>query len=227
MAGTLSRGVTKTDKPALARYLVDIGVPVRPLAPGRKLPIKSEQGSVYTLTNPDTAAAWWEAYPRDNIGLCHAPIGGSRIVCVDVDVSEAPQEQHSAIVDHLRVLGVRRQARAWLQRTGRGNYQFLFAWRKAFPPPVKVTNAGGLHIDLLSNGYSVIAPSDTSQEPSKHPGQRGGGPYTWAYGHEPGEWWPDYTDVELGELKVGQPTPTSGKWRYCKRCNTQERVRVR
>ncbi len=182
----------------LADLLTNACIPVRPLEPRRKIPV-SQGSTVLTFDEPPDAVAWFKEHPDHNIGLCHGPILQSPVVCVDVDISEAPSEEHESLWLFLRHHGVKSGRPCWIQRTGRGNFQFFFSWfsgREGWPPPTKVLGAGGMPIDLLTNGYSVIAPSDTSGEPPKK-GKPGGGVYQWVEGHAP---W----DIPIHELC---PTP--------------------
>lgn len=174
-------------------------IPVRPLRPGRKPPLSDETGAAITITDQDLARAFFEAHPDSNLGACLAPIEGSPIVVVDVDICDVPSAEHAWVWQMLRDLGLSSKTPAWIQRTGRGNTQIIYYagdlyWEGGDAAiPLRHHNAGGRHVDLLSNGYVVVPPSNTKDEPPKRQGAVGGGPYTWVASHSP-------LDIPLSDL---------------------------
>jgi hypothetical protein len=73
----------------------------------------------------------------------------------------------------------------WSQRTGRGGYTIFYYYNGLILK--RDTDGCDGALDLLTSGYCLIPPSDTSLEPE------GGGPYTWLPGHSP-------LDIPLAEL---------------------------
>lgn len=166
-------------------------IPVRPLRPGRKPPLPDASGAAMTLADPDQALEFFQQHPEANLGACLAPIGGSPIIVVDIDLCDLPVEKHESVWQLLRDLGLSSKDPVWIQRTGRGNTQVFYFVGPLYSQggdaaiPLRHTNAQGLHIDLLSNGYVVVPPSNTKDEPPKTPGGIGGGPYLWVKEHSP------------------------------------------
>jgi hypothetical protein len=79
----------------------------------------------------------------------------------------------------------------------------------------------GSAIDLLVNGYTLIAPSDTSKEP------QGGGPYRWLPGRSPLDiplaeleelprdllvWWQSLSTPKLPDLRERPGSGTAPDW---------------
>lgn len=154
--------------------------------PGLKRPWLGSDGKVLTLGHWDLVEAFYCEHPEANVGACCAPIEGSPIIVVDIDICDVEEQERGKVWKILGDLGVTLKDTVWAQRTGRDNYQVFYwapSWEVALPK--RHMNAGGLHIDLIANGYVVVAPSDTSQEPPKKPGIKGGGPYRWINGKSP------------------------------------------
>ena len=175
-------------------------IPVRPLKPGKKAPWPDASGAAqtYAAWRGEEAQTWFRQHPEANMGACLSPIDASPIVVVDVDLSDVPTNEHQRVWARLAAVDVVRCPTTWIQRTGRGNFQFFYFLSAFEQPPLRHTNADGLHIDLLSNGYVVVPPSNTNLEPPKHPGAKGGGPYQWVRGYDP---W----TVPLSDLTAAPP----------------------
>jgi hypothetical protein len=94
-------------------------------------------------------------------------------------------EMSAKITDFAKAMGVTTRANVWAQKTGRGGFTVIYAYNG--PPLKRNTLQQGSAIDLLVNGYTLIAPSDTSRE------EKGGGPYRWLKGKSP-------LDIPLVEL---------------------------
>ena len=185
------------------RELASSLIPIRPLRPWLKRPWPGEDGKAMTL-DYDPALAWFEAHPDSNIGACLAPIANSPIVVVDIDICDVAENERQKVWAHLASVGVTTKSQTWIQRTGRDNWQVFYWWSPWNPaPPLRQVDAGKMHVDLLSNGYVVIAPSDTNLEPPKAPGAKGGGPYRWVKGHGP-------EDIPLAQ--VDEPPEALIKW---------------
>lgn len=162
--------------------IVAAGISVILLQHGLKKPLKGPDGAWLVLDDPDAVAPAFEQLPQNNppnIGVLLAPKCGSSLLVVDVDGAGAWPK--------LREFGLSSSGAHWISRTGSGNWHLFGYWPGPHLPPKRTIRAGGLPLDLLSNGYAVIPPSDTALEP------KGGGPYRWVKGHSP-------TDVPLAEL---------------------------
>ncbi len=156
------------------------------LQPGLKKPFVNSSGTWLTLDDPDAVADAISVRSRHarcpNLGLLLHPKFDSHVVCVDIDGS-SPE-----VISKLKALGVSRDGSNWRQITGKrnGHYHLFYHWDGELLPRI-ADRPDGLPIDLLSNGYAVIAPSNTSSELD------GGGPYNWIEGHSPF----DISPVEL------------------------------
>ena len=159
-------------------------IPIRPLRPGLKRPWPGLDGKALTLGHPDLVAAFYEKHPEANVGACLAPIDHSPIAVVDIDICDVAPEERQKVWTLLGSLGVSTKDTVWVQRTGRDNWQ-VFYWVLDMELPLRHIDAGGMHIDLLANGYVVIAQSNTKDEPPKTPGVKGGGPYRWVPSKSP------------------------------------------
>ena len=157
-----------------ARDLTEACIPIVLLRPGRKSPIEGSGGSWVVVTEPEDANTFVEWATRSgpvNIGAVLAPKFDSHLIVVDVDSPSAwPQ---------VRELGLSSADPVWISKTGKGG-QHIFYYADESPPP-RVIRAGGSAIDLLSDGYVVLPPSNTRLE------AKGGGSYSWVPGHSPGE----------------------------------------
>jgi len=165
-----------------SRLLLESGVAVVQLKQGLKKPVTDSDGSWQTISDPDDLDMYLEKNPRSNIGIALNPKYDSPLVAIDID----------GITPATKVLlqksGVTNAARCWAQRSGGGRGHFHLIFYHTGPVLTRITNKpDGLPIDCLSNGYAVIAPSNTSREPG------GGGQYEWLPGHSP---W----DIDISEL---------------------------
>ena len=179
-------------------------IPIRPLKPGLKRPWPGPDGKALTLGHPDLVEAFYRQHPEANVGACLAPIDHSPIIVVDIDICDVAEPERVKVWAHLKALGVSTQDTVWVQRTGRDNWQvFYWALELGDTLPLRHIDAGGMHVDLLANGYVVAAPSNTRDEPPRTPGTKGGGPYRWVGGRSP---W-DY-----GLSSVSEPPPALMQW---------------
>jgi hypothetical protein len=163
----------------IIRALLEQTVPVLRCHPGLKRPWANDRGTWDSIDDPDRLGGWLQ--PGDNLAALLGGGKGSPILAVGLDSYKDP-----AIVDFAQGLGVGiKGANVWAQRTGR------IGWTVFYHIPDVALKRDTLQqhsaIDLLTNGYTLIAPSDTSKEPL------GGGPYRWLPGHNP-------LDVPLAEL---------------------------
>lgn len=165
-----------------ARIFTENSVPVIELRPGLKQPV--HRGDTWGhFDDPDVVAeAFVSRTAVPNIGILLHP--KSPIIAVDVD-GRGPH-----VDAKIRELGVSRDDPTWAQVTGRRNGRFhvFYFWTGERLPRI-ASKPDGLPIDLLSNGFAVVAPSNTNREPD------GGGPYEWVKGHSPF----DISQVELSK----------------------------
>jgi hypothetical protein len=120
-------------------------------------------------------------HPGDNLAVLLGQQKKSPVLAVGLDVYKDRN-----IIGFAKELGVTTKANVWAQRTGRGGYTLIY-----YSPEITLkrnTLEKGSAIDLLVNGYTLIAPSNTSREP------QGGGLYSWLPGRSP-------LDIPLAELE--------------------------
>ena len=159
----------------MAVQVVEQLTPVILLQPGTKRPVDDpETGSWLIRDDPCEVVTTIEALPYvPNLGAMLHP-RNSHLICLDIEALT------SDVLDLLRRLDISTKDRAWRQRTGKGGMHIFYLWMDD-PLPRIANKPDGLDLDCLSNGYAIIAPSDTSRNP------KGGGPYSWLPGHSPFE----------------------------------------
>jgi hypothetical protein len=167
-----------TSTTTIAKTLLENNVPLLRCCTGLKTPHKNEGGTWDTITDPDMLGTWLK--PGDNLAMLLGESKGSPVLGVGLDVYK-----DAKIIDFAKSLGVTTKENTWGQRTGRGGYTVIYFYNG--PALKRDTRQEGSAIDLLVNGYTLIAPSDTSREP------QGGGAYTWIKGKSP-------LDIPLAEL---------------------------
>ena len=197
--------MAQASPPKLLRDVIESAVtltenlcPVVFLQPGLKKPLTDDSHTWLTFDDPDVVAnaierRYAEARRIPNLGVLLHPKETSPLICVDVDGSDP------RVTEKLQSLGVSRGEENWRQVTGKrnGHFHIFYLW-KGDPLPRVTTRPDGLPVDLLSNGYAVVSPSNTCLEPG------GGGPYRWVEGHGP-------TDITLAELEP-PPDPLVTWW---------------
>jgi hypothetical protein len=150
--------------PALgwAETLLRDTVPVLRCHPGLKRPYANSAGTWDTCDDPDEAPVWLK--PGDNLAMLLGWGKQSPVIAVGLDTYK-----DASIVDVAQGMGVHiKGASVWAQRTGRGGWAVFYYYNG--PELKRDTLQNGSSIDLLVNGYTLIAPSDTSKE------AQGGGP---------------------------------------------------
>ena len=169
----LSERTTRQGVVSTARHLTENSIPVLLSRHGLKKPQADSSGTWLTFDDPDEVARAIEQQPQaPNLSVLLQPKLASPLVAVDVDGIEA--------MPKLQDLGISKNEGSWQVRSGRGGL-IIFYWNSGGPLP-RIVKAGGLPLDLLSNGYALVPPSDTSAFKD----QRGqGGPYRWVEGHSP------------------------------------------
>ena len=187
---------------ATACKLTEQVVPVIILAPNLKRPLPRPEGkSWWVLDDPFWIGLSYEGARRvagesPNLGMLLGWEKASPVCAVDLDT------HHNAnAIDQAQELGVSSKDPVWISRTGRGGYHIYYRLPHEFDCKRNTAAAAqdGSGIDLLVNGYAVVAPSNTSKEP------QGGGPYQWVKGHSPF----DLTLVDLPH----PPEPLIQWWR--------------
>jgi hypothetical protein len=161
----------------VARSLLADTVPLLKCVPGRKKP-QSKDGTWDIISNPDNLDEW--LHLGDNLAMLLGWGKGSPVIAVGLDVYK-----NAKIIDFAKEIGVTTKANVWAQRTGRGGYTVMYFHNG--PDLKRDCIEQGSAIDLLTNGYTLISPSDTSLEP------QGGGAYHWLPEHSP-------LDIPLAEL---------------------------
>jgi hypothetical protein len=152
-------------------------VPLLRLLNGLKKP-NPKNGTWDVITDPEALDGWFS--DGDNLAALLGRAKESPVIAVGLDVYKAP-----AIVEFAQGLGVHiKGASVWAKRTGRGGWTLIYFYNG--PELKRDCVQKDSAIDLLTNGYTVIPPSDTSREPD------GGGPYRWLPGHSP-------VDIPLAE----------------------------
>jgi predicted ATPase len=144
---------------------------VHPLRPGQKQPLTSH-GSLDATIDPNTIRSWWTRWPNANIGIALKPSG---LCALDIDTNDGKAgEQSFAQIDKEIPENV------LLQTTARGGYHLIFAQPKdlaqqrIISAAIDGVTATPSHLDLLSDGYIVAAPSVTEH-----------GDYKWAVNDDP------------------------------------------
>ncbi|MBI4339981.1 MAG: primase C-terminal domain-containing protein [Chloroflexi bacterium] len=162
-----------------AGLLVENAVPALLVLPNQKRPIPHpDSGRWWVLDDPDqveaeVARAVALGHDWLNLAVTLGHEKGSPLVCLDID---GPQG-----LPQVKALGVSSHDHAWAARTPHGFH--LFYYSPAGPLPQRTVRAGGLPLDLLTNGYALVSPSIVGQRP-----------YHWATGHGP-------SDIPVAELQ--------------------------
>lgn len=162
----------------VAEALLENTIPLLRCCTSLKTPHKNADGIWDTCADPDKLEGW--LHPGDNLAILLGHQKGSPVLAVGLD-----GYKDSSIIEFAKGLGVTTKANVWAQRTGRGGFTVIY-----HDPGLALkrnTLEKGSAIDLLVNGCTLIAPSNTSKEP------KGGGPYTWLPGRSP-------LDIPLADL---------------------------
>lgn len=125
-----------------------MGWHIFPCKPGQKVPA-TLHGVKDATTDPDKIRAWWNRWPKANIGLACGEASG--VYVVDVDVDEAKELNGFASMADLGPT-----PKTVKQTTPRGGAHYFF--KAAVPPRNKNSFRPG--IDIRGEGYYVVlAPS--------------------------------------------------------------------
>jgi len=164
-----------------AQELTSQLIPVIVLQNRRKAPKARPDGETgqWIITDPEDAE---EAFKDPaNIGILLGPEKDSPVISVGLDLYK-----DRTVADRVKELGVTSEASIWIERSGRGGINIIYT--DPGVPLQRDTTQQGAALDLMTRGYVLVTPSDTSGEP------QGGGPYTWIAGHSP--WNIPLTDLE-------------------------------
>jgi putative DNA primase/helicase len=149
----LARGVQAAGGVALAEAAAWYGahdIPVFPLIPRDKKPLKGSHGFKDATTDPKRIADWWEETPDANIGMPTGAASGR--LAVDVD----PRNGGPADRDEfIRQFGQIPDTAEQITGRGDGGRHILFRWHGG-----KLPDALAPGVDLkVDGGYIVVAPS--------------------------------------------------------------------
>jgi len=163
-----------------ARVLCEQTAPILLCRPRSKKPIPSpDSGGWWVIDDPwaveqqlQRAAAL--GYPRPNLGVLLGAEKASLLVCLDADGPDG--------LAQLKALGVASNDSCWIAQTPHSGTH-IFYHRPQEPLPPRLVRAGKLPLDLLINGFALVAPSVID-----------GKPYRWIRGHGP-------QDIPVAELQ--------------------------
>ena len=159
--------------------LVEQCAPIIVLKHGLKSPVDNPEAPedldrFHIITEPEDIEPTIRRHSRGklppNIGIMAHPKAGSSYIAIDVD--GMTQDIKALLTD----LGVTPNSEAWMQQTGQGRGHIQIIYRYFGNPLPRVTRAGNHPVDLISNGYIIVAPSSTHLW--EH-GDRKGGGYSW------------------------------------------------
>ena len=161
-----------TERLKWARAYVEARLEVLLVRPREKRPLPGPDGGWWSFTEESPLVEALEAYPDANLALIVGRQKGSSILAVDIDGVEA--------LGKARKMGVNSTDEAWIACTGGGGWHVVYYHPEELHFP-RTVHPQGLPIDLLTNGYIVVEPSETVDR------------YRWVNGHSP-------VDIPLGEL---------------------------
>lgn len=136
--------------------------------------MSDESGKWVTSDDPHAVEGLIRGFQEvPNLGVLLHPRENSRLICLDID------DFNEKVRQVLMAMEVSRTERIWRQKTGKDGMHGLYPWQG--DPLPRVIKAGRLPVDLLTNGFAVVSPSNTYLEPG------GGGLYRWVPGHAPSD----------------------------------------
>lgn len=206
---------------AAAMAYAEKNIAVFPLAAGKKIPAGG-RGCLDATTDTATIEAWWNKYPRANIGIATGKI--NNIIVIDADRNHHEGEDGVETIRQLeKKLGSLPDTK--MQLTPNGGEQYFFKHPDSFDvknygskraDDPKVDRYEGIDIvgiDIRGNGGYVVAPPSTIEK-------NGGGhaSYEWevsSYGNDiavlPVAWLEFIYDMEYtstnSTASSGEPTP--------------------
>jgi len=134
-----------------ALWYAEQGIPVFPLTPGTKIPLKGSGGCLDATTDVAMVNAWWSGNPHANIGIAT----GHLVDVVDIDglKGQTSRAQNWPMFDGLQVLGT--------VSTPRPGGMHLFVPRRE-----GITNGAGLlpGVDYRGLGGYVVAPPSRNEQ---------------------------------------------------------------
>ncbi|KKN07480.1 hypothetical protein LCGC14_1066540 [marine sediment metagenome] len=167
----------------------NLGWYVFPIVPGQKNPL-TKHGVKDASNHPDVIKAWWEKWPKANIGLACGEKSGVYVIDIDLDKEKGIDGYKT----YKEIFGsdVSALPKTVRQDTPRGGFH---AFYKTNNPP---TNKNNWHpgIDIRGGGYYILL------APSIHPN---GGTYTWTARQAP-------RDIKLAEYPNWMRPPGRIPW---------------
>lgn len=179
----------KTDVSQAIGLLTSQGIPIILLQHGVKDPV-SRDGEQWILAAGDGLPPNAQ---NMNIGIMCGWQKGSPIISVGVDCYKPGWEKAS---EWVKKLDVSTKGNVWVIKTGRGGLAVCYYYNG--PDLKRQASLMNGTLDLLTNGFQVIPPSNTYRLTNPK-----GGPYTWVKGHSPG-------DIPVSEL--AEPPEKLIKW---------------
>ena len=143
---------------------------------GKHPRIKTGEDHSAASTDPDIIRGWWGQWPDANVGI----VGGetAKLLVLDVDVGPG-KEGDTSLAALEQEHGPLKTLRA---RSGSGGWHYYYRLPGAAPRGGKLDTIGLHGLDVICQGYQVVAP------PSRHVT---GGQYEW--------------DTESGEIQPAPP----------------------
>jgi putative DNA primase/helicase len=125
-----------------------LGIPVFPLTPRQKIPLKGSNGCKDASCEPDKIISWWTETPAANIGLAM----GQGLFALDFDVKGG--QPGAATLKSLESQGIPMDTLNSTTQTG--GFHFLYRT----PVGIKIGNATGLlpGLDIRGDGGYIVAP---------------------------------------------------------------------
>jgi hypothetical protein len=156
---TKTTTAVQTEGPVLAAALnySEHDLKIIPLI-GKVPAVKGGNGHLDASSDPKQITAWWTKYPDANIGLA---MRGNGLVAMDIDPRNGSDKTMAALIEEHGPLPA-----TLVQKTGRGDGGEHHVYHDGGKSFTKI----GSGIDIVENGYIVVAPSI-------HPDS--GEPYSW------------------------------------------------
>lgn len=143
-----------------ALYYAEHGLPVFPLQPGSKIPMKGSRGCKDATCDPDRVRAWWTVTPEANIGLAT----GHVVDVVDIDGPAGQKSRVEMWESTFERIDADAVAKVLTPRPG-GLHVYV--------PTTGMGNSAGIApgIDVRGTGGYVVAPPSVLDD---RPGQSAG-----------------------------------------------------
>lgn len=134
------------------------GIPVFPLAPGAKVPLKDTRGFHEATTDPGVIRAWWRQHPLANIGAPTGPAGGFWVLDVDLQ-HDGPAALARIEAEHGALPPTAETS------TPSGGRHLYFRWAADCSPELRnSTSRIGPGLDVRADGGSIPMPPSTLRD---------------------------------------------------------------